>query len=421
MLTISPSLSRVETIQYFETLSDKLDDLEGKIVLFGDLNLEKGRAVHYKNDEYELIKKFILSKSLTNLVTGPTHFNKIGKSYNQLDYAFANCKGVSSKIIEGFPGVGELGKDFDHAGIEISVNIVFSVVDVPARHLRKTDQISSEQISAIKSQIQDKIIQADLTVEHALLEMELAQIELEELLFNSRFIKSHKRIRGCSIQVSNEIFNVSGSFSDIEHGIGEKLKIDLARRIKTHLTTKSFGSRIMGIFNLGAKKATTLKCNLDPEEFRREIREAELTVDHSQHPERAAVLSHLLKKFESESEIDLAVAKLQSKWHDKVLFMPEFWKHIARKILTPYDQGVRPYAVVKTVIKSKEKLDQTSGWRLVWKATSPYEKGYDLLRSRTVQAHLLNNDAYCASRSTQKTLANVSNWEIKPGFGLLER
>lgn len=64
-----------------------------------------------------------------------------------------------------------------------------------------------------------------------------------------------------------------------------------------------------------------------------------------------------------------------------------------------------PYALVEPVVKNKDKLDKPEGWRLVWKATSVYEKGYDLLRSMALQAQFLNNDAYCANRSTQKALA----------------
>lgn len=97
--------------------------------------------------------------------------------------------------------------------------------------------------------------------------------------------------------------------------------------------------------------------------------------------------------------------KLKSKWIDKKFFMENFWKHIASKILTNYDTGVRPYALVEPVVKNKDKLDKPEGWRLVWKATSVYEKGYDLLRSMALQAQFLNNDAYCANRSTQKALA----------------
>lgn len=94
-------------------------------MIFGDLNLEKGRSVHYKSDEFDLIRKFILRSAFKNLVSGYTHFNKIGKNFNQLDYAFANFSDASGVISIGFPGVGELGRDFDHAAIVITVNIKF--------------------------------------------------------------------------------------------------------------------------------------------------------------------------------------------------------------------------------------------------------------------------------------------------------
>lgn len=416
----SPSLSRPETLQFFQTLNDKLDELEGKVLIFGDLNLAKGRVVHYKSDEYDLIRKFILSKSFSDLVSGDTHFNKIGKNFNQLDYVFSNFTGTSAEIVKGFPGIGQLGVDYDHAGLAIHVKIDFPVVTVPVRTVRKSAQVSSADIRTITTQFENAIIEADLMIDRALLEMELAQIELEELIYERRFIESHQRVRGCFRQVSNEIFSASGGdFGQIESNIQTKLQIDMARRIKAKMITKSFGARVMGVFNLGAKQATTLKCNLNPEDFRREIRDAENSVDHSKHPERATTLNHLLKPFSDEIEISNAILKLNNKWIAKDFFTPEFWKHIARKILTPYDQGVRPYAAVETVVKNKEKLNETSGWRLVWKATSAFEKGYDLLRSLTVQTHLLNNDAYCPNRSTQKALAKVCDWTVEPGAGLL--
>lgn len=35
----SPSLSRVETLEFFQSLHDRLSEIEGKVVIFGDLNL----------------------------------------------------------------------------------------------------------------------------------------------------------------------------------------------------------------------------------------------------------------------------------------------------------------------------------------------------------------------------------------------
>lgn len=415
----SPSLSRVETLEFFQTLHDKLLEIEGKIVIFGDLNLEKGRTVHYKSDEFDIIRKFILRLSFKNLVSGNTHFNKIGKTYNQFDYAFSNFSDASAYITCGFPGVGLLGVDFDHAAITIEVNIKFPVVTVPIAVFFKKDQLDQSMLKDAISEMERRIIDADLPIEQALLEMELAQLDFEHLVMTKRVIPSHTRIRGCSRQVSNEILNVSGSFGEIEARISSKIQVDMARRIRNNLITKSFGERVMAIFNLGSKKSTMLKCNIDPEIFRREILVAENSVDHEHHPELGHQTTNFIKPLDSPDKIETAIRKLKSKWFDKSLFPKLFWKHISSRILTSHDRGVRPYTVVEPVIKNKDKLDESSGWRLVWKATSLYEKCYDLLRSMTVQVDMLNNDAYCADRSTQRTLAKVASWDIPPGYGLL--
>lgn len=381
------------------------------------MNLEKGRTVHYKSDEFDIIRKFILRLSFKNLVSGNTHFNKIGKTYNQLDYAFSNFSDASAYITCGFPGVGKLGVDFDHAAITIEVNIKFPVVTVPIAVVFKKDQLDQSMLKGAISEMERRIIDADLPIEQALLEMELAQLDFE--VMTKRVIPSHTRIRGCSRQVSNEILNVSGSFGEIEARISSKIQVDMARRIRNNLITKSFGDRVMAIFNLGSKKSTMLKCNIDPEIFRREILVAENSVDHEHHPELGHQMTNFIKPLDSPDKIETAIRKLKSKWFDKSLFPELFWKHISSRILTSHDRGVRPYAVVEPVIKNKDKLDESSGWRLVWKATSLYEKCYDLLRSMTVQVDMLNNDAYCADRSTQRTLAKVASWDIPPGYGLL--
>lgn len=393
-----------KTEQFFDTLHEILGEINGKIILVGDLNLQRGRKLHHRSGE-EFYLNQISSVGLKSIAKGVTHPSK----NNQLDYCFTNIEdGISCDIVDGFAS--------DHCAFNIQVDIRLKKIEMPAIYVLKWQEIDMSAITRLIDVNVTKIIQADMPIGRAIIEYEMLLWDIQEDIIAKRYIKPHTRLENCSRQVSATILNTNINDSEKRKRLASNLKKDAARKLGKSLSDGSVGARLMASFNLGAKGKQILTCNIDPNKFLGEIVDDERKVNHADHDTEKfrGKWKNLLKKF-PDDQIDHAMSKLLKKWRMKETFSEPFWRHVARKIGSDLDFGVYTFSYVETVLKKIDKVDTTKGWRLVWKASSMCEKLYDLLKAMSMDVTELNNDAYCVDRSTQKTLAKVCTWPVSVG------
>lgn len=397
----SPSMNIDRTEEYFDALHDTLVELTGKIILVGDLNVQKGRKIHHKSDEEFYLKQIesVGLKSYANGVTHPSHNNQL-YCFSNLEPDHFNCA-----IIDGFAS--------DHCAFQMSVDIRLEKIYVPGVTVLKWDSIDQKAISEIIEINVNKIIKSNAPIGIAILEFEIFIWELQEHLVTKRFIKPHIKIRNCSRQNSVTLLNSSIDNKEKRRRISQNLKKDASRSLKKSLQKGSIGSRLMASYNLGAKGEQILRCNLNPDDFKNDILADELRVDHTAHDSEKyrGRWRNLLRRFDL-NKTEAVMSKLKLKWHVKQTFCEKFWRFIAMKIGSADDYGVYTFSFVETVLKKPNLTNQTKGWRMVWKASSQFEKMYDLLKALSMDVSQFNNDAYCADRSTQKALTKVCSWNV---------
>ena len=400
----SPSQNRDRYSQFFITLADTISSIHGKILALGDWNVERNRSLHHPNGE-QMLLNLVEFTGVTSEVSGVTR----PSSGNQLDYVYSNIEGISANIKDGFS---------DHKGIDIEMDVRVRTFTVPARAIKRTKSIPKEVLDELVEWHVPDLIKEGVPVGNALMEMEILLWELRENLYKYRIIPEHTRVADCSRQVSMTILNSDLSTREKREKLRVQQSLDASRRITKSLTTGKGGERIMACFTLGAKKKQLVKCKLSPEDFKNDILADENETNHQNHNPPLGACSHLARPLLG-SDLDKAVKKVKKKWLDHGGFSTSFWLGIGSKMMSEEDKGVYSFSNVEPVEKDRSKPDEKKGWRLVWKATSLVEKIYDCLRSMLIDSSALNNDAYCAFRSTQRTLAKVSCWTVTKESALL--
>lgn len=400
---------------FMDTLIDIIHQCEGRVLIVGDLNFEKGRKVAYKDGEENFIK-MIEDCNMKSLVNENTHFKndpndpnkKIG---NQLDYAFSNFKEIEASVGEGFIS--------DHASIRFQLKLQAEIITVPEKTVTKMT-VCQESVQNFVDNCVNKMQKMDnLSTCEAVVELDMLLYDIEVIFAKKRKFKQHRRVRNCSRQVSNSILNDKFTAKQKRIDLKKNMEKDAARQLVKNCSSKSFGKVLMAPVGLAAKREEILGCSINPEVFRKEILEDEAETDHKTHPNLDPKWSGLLRPLQGEV-LDDALKKCRSKWGRLKGFSDKFWRSIiAPKLNTKLDYGVYSFAKVETVIKDESKLDTTKGYRLVWKADSRVEKLYDFMKSATLDAAKLKNDAYCLKRSTQRSLAQVASWHINKNEGLI--
>ena len=409
----SPSMKEKDgnVTDYMTALTDTLNEVSGKVLLVGDLNLCHGRKIFHNYDEKNLLS-LIEYCDMSSIVNQDTHFwtDKGVEKCNQLDYAYTNC-GLEAEVTDGFDGS-------DHKAFSIMMKIEAEVIEIPMQVISNFNKIDPDQVQRIVDNQAQKIIDAKISTGEAVLEMSIFISEMIEDLATYRVIPQHRRVRHCSRQISMTIFNENLTNKQKRILIKEQLKKDASRQLIKNTSSGRFGARIMASMNLGAKSKQLLTCKLDANDFLDSIMDDEKRTDHSTHQKLDPIWSELAEPLRGK-RLRKAVLKAKSKWNMKVGFSEKFWSYIGLKLMSSSDYGVYSFAMVEPVAKDMSKPELLKSWRLVWKGPTPCEKIYDLMKSHLIISEKLINDAYCPNRSTQKALTKVSCWDVSRSDGLL--
>lgn len=380
------------------------------VVVVGDLNVEKGRKRDHPRDEFEYIR-CVERSGVRQILNGNTHtYNKIQK-HNQLDYCFTNIPQLKTKIVTGVAGS-------DHSGIVMSFEISCEIFVVPEKYVAQGGIDRNEDLNLLIIKAAEKIVEADVEIGDAILELDIAAFELRQQVLAFRKIPEHKRVAGTSRQISSIIMNTDLNNKTKRSELKKLYRKEAARRLSKATCSGSFGAKIMVPLAMAPKRKQILECKIDPNKFKDVIVEEEKLTDHSNHEKLPPASKKLLKKLEGE-ELKETISSLRTKWGKRPGFSASFWAHIISKINTEHDSGVHSFSRVETVVKDPLNPSQMTAWRAVWKATSITEKLYDLAKSRTIDLNQLENSAYCHGRSTQRALTKAACWEIGPNDGLI--
>ena len=400
----SPSQTRDRYNQFFNAFQDTLASIPGKILTLGDWNIDRTRRLHHPHGEGVYLQ-MVESTGLTSEISGITR----PSSGFQLDYAYSNIDGVSTRIVDGFS---------DHKAFEIILDVYAKTVRLPARGIKATNSIPKALFDQLVEEHVPKLIEKGVDTRLALMEMEILLWELTEELYTYRIIPAHTRVVGCSRQISKTILNSDMSSSEKRRKIKFQQQLDASRKLTKNLTNGSGGERLMASYTLGAKRKQLVRCQLSPEDFKNDILSDESKTDHSTHNVPFGKWHHLIRPLVGQ-ELENAVKKVKKKWLLHGGFSEKFWMGMGSKMMTNDDVSVHSFSSVEPVEKDRSKPKERKSWRMVWKPTSPIEKVFDCLRSILIDASSMTNDAYCQFRSTQRTLAKVSSWPVTREDGLL--
>ena len=400
----SPSMPTVTTINFFESLVDVVNQINGKIILVGDLNIVAGR-----NGEEKYLD-MIKNTGLTSKINKPT------RKGVQLDYCFSNYPLVTCDLASE-RDIAVLSSN-DHDALCITVKFKLDLITVPGKYVTRDELSNSTKNDIMKvglSQILEANPEAPIAL-HAL-ESEILEWETKDALMHHRYIHEHTRVRHTSRQMSKTRLNSDLSPEEKFEKLESQRMIEAVRRLKDNVNSSSLASRLYGIFSQTSKSTQLLKCNIDPGEFANKIILDESKNCHSKHPPRTQIPGIKLPHCEVVNNVLLK--NIKSRWGDKSWFVPSFWKFMANRVFTEYDSGIYTYNSVGHVVKDKTLADKPGGWRSVWITPSKSEKTIDFIRASFVNSSSLNNDAYCINKSCQRTLYKIHNWHFGPNDGSL--
>ena len=388
-------MSSPMTVDYFECLCDIINQINGKILLVGDLNIVAGRN---DDDKYlDMIKSTGLSSKL----------NKPTRKGVQLDYCFSNYPLATCELASDLD-IAVLSSN-DHDALVITVKFKLDLIKVPARYVTR-DELSNQTKNDIMKVGLSQILEANPEAPISLhtLEADILEWETKDALMDHRYVPEHTRVRHTSRQMSKTRLNPDLSPEQKFERLEAQRMTEAVRRLQSNVNSSSLASRLYGIFSQTSKSEQLLKCNIDPEEFARKINNDETRNCHANHPPRTQIPG--IKLDHNEVVNQKLLKNIKSRWNDKAWFVPSFWRFIANGVFTQYDNGVHTYNSVGHVVKDKTLVDKPEGWRSVWITPAKSEKTIDFIRASFVNSSSLNNDAYCIDRSCQRTLYKIHNW-----------
>jgi hypothetical protein len=403
----SPSMLCSETEDFFSYLCEIINQINGQIALIGDLNIAKGRSFRLGETE----DKFIDMITETGLYS---RYDQPTRKKVQLDYVFSNFPGVKCMSATD-ASIGVLSTN-DHDAICIQFEFSLDIINVPETIISTNDLDDEAKQAIVNFGSQQLLNHPKVSIGRLLLEKDILMWQIEVATQETRIIYAHKRVRGASRQMSATIFNEKLDPIVKQDQLAEQRLIETARRIHKNANSPKLAHALYAIYSMTAKSNQLLECKIDPERFAAKILADEKRNDHAKHPKREKMVEIMLPKDQVVTQ--KLLDKLKSKWIDKAMFSEPFWRYISNGTFTEQDRGVYTYNSVETVVKDKSCPAEMKGWRLVWKTPSTSEKTLDLIRACHVNTKLLNNDAYCQDRSTQRTLAQIFSWYIGNNEGL---
>ena len=214
----SPSMSSSNMLEFFIGLSDFIDEQEGKIIVVGDLNVEKSRPFLTGYTQQYLLD-MLNTCGLYSCFQGTTR-QKV-----QLDYLFSN-KHLDVSANTGFQS--------DHLALTCEFSMLLKTNVVPFNVSTSIKYIHDSSILKVMEDSIDVLLKSDnLCVGELILEYELIIHDISVNLAKVRKFNQHKRIPGKSRQISSLILDNPKSLSKVEKTIEYKrlLRLDVSRRL----------------------------------------------------------------------------------------------------------------------------------------------------------------------------------------------